>query len=372
MEVFKELDLSLYDYLLYDGILFVEGQDDINVFKIVLEEIFEPTFKIIQCYGKKNMPYYAEAEILDLLSNSDLNFLFLLDLDRGNENIWSKIKDNRLKKNLEEHTLKLFSYEIENIFLQPILIIDYLYTKNKIQDIISDSRWLFENLDRIFLENSENNLIYILKKFIDSYYDWFERDDINYIYNGSENIVTLNEIYNQWIEKIEELLNKKSQFCQVKFTEKNILLEQFNQIKKIYDEHYKNKEYFKIISGKDVIKELKVLLTNKFKLSKSISIDILATHLTNFLNDYDDLFSKKRKYSRNFIKRKLLANELNKIPFTEEELIDFVNYCERIKNLIIGIKNVLNCEFQKHFKKLEHANFDRIFEFLIERWKLSL
>ena len=370
LEVFKELDLSLYDYLLYDGILFVEGQDDINVFKIVLEEIFEPTFKIIQCYGKKNMPYYAEAEILDLLTKNDLNFLFLLDLDRGNENIWSKIKDNRLKKKLEEHTLKLFSYEIENIFLQPILIIDYLYTKNKVQDINIDSRWLFENLDRIFLENSENNLIYILKKFIDSYYDWFERDDINYIYNGSENIGTLNEIYNQWIEKIEELLNKKSQFYQVKFTDKLELLEKFNQIKKIYDEHYKNKEYFKIISGKGVIKELKGLLSNRFKLSESISVDILATHLTTFLSDYDDLSLGKRRVSRKFSFKDELST--NKIPFTEEELVDFSNYCERIRNLIVGIKDILRCEYQEHFKNLNYTNFNRIFEFLIKRWNLRL
>ena len=371
LEVFKELDLSLYDYLLYDGILFVEGQDDINVFKIISDEIFEPKFKITQCYGKKNYHYYAEAEILNLLTDCDLYFLFLLDLDRGNENVWSKIRDDGLKKKLIEHTLKLFSYEIENIFLQPILIIDYLFTKNKIQDLITDSRWLFENLEQIFIEKGENNLKYILKKFIESNYDWFGRDDYDYIYNGSEHISILDNLYDDWIEKIEELLNRKNQFCEVKFTEKNKLLEKFNEIKKIYDEHYKNKNYFKIISGKDVIKELKVLLSNRFKLSESISVDILATHLLKFLKDYNNyLFPRKPKRSRTFsFKNEFLAN---KIPITEEELIDFVNYCEKIKDLIVGIKNKFNCEFKKHFDELDRLNFKRMLEFLIKRWNLSL
>jgi len=118
---------------------------------------------------------------------------------------------------------------------------------------------------------------------------------------------------------------------------------------------------------------LKVLLTNKFRLSKSISVNILATHLTNFFNDYDILFSEKRKNSRNFsFKDEFLAYESSKIPFTEEELIDFAKYCQRIKNLIVGIKNILDCEFQNQFKKLYRVDFSRIFEFLIKRWKLSL
>lgn len=373
LDVFKELDLSLYDYLLYDGILFVEGQDDINVFKIVLEEIFEPTFKIIQCYGKKNMPYYAEAEILDLLTKNDLNFLFLLDLDRGNENIWSKIKDNRLKKNLDEHTLKLFSYEIENIFLQPILIIDYLYTKNKIKDINTDSRWLFENLERIFTEKGENNLKYILKKFIDSNYDWFGRDDYDFIYNRSEDIGNLDDLYNYWIKRIEELLNKKDEFCEVKINEKAKFVERFNEIKEIYDKHYNKKEYFKIISGKDVIKELKVLLVNKFKLSETVSVENLSTHLLKFLDDYTYFLSDERKEPNLFnFKDDFLAYEQQKIPITEEQLIDFINYLEKLKKLIIGIQTKLDCEFQKHFERLNRMNFHQMFNFLNKRWNLNL
>jgi len=373
LEVFKELDLSLYDYLLYDGILFVEGQDDINVFRIVLEEIFEPTFKITQCYGKKNMPYYAEAEILDLLTKNDLNFLFLLDLDRGNENIWSKIKDNRLKKNLEEHTLKLFSYEIENIFLQPILIIDYLFTKNKIQNLVADSIWLFENLERIFIKKGENNLKYILKKFIDSNYDWFGGDDYEYIYNGSEDIRSLDDLYNYWIERIEELLNMKDQFSEVKIKEKTKLVDNFNDIKERYDEHYKKKEYFKIISGKEVIKELKVLLTNKFKLSETISVENLSIHILKFLNDYNYLLPKKGKKPDIFnFKDEFLAYEKQKIPITEEQLIDFLNYLEKLKKLIIGIQTKLNCKFQKNFERLNQMDFQQMFNFLIKRWNLNL
>ncbi len=372
-EVFKELDLSLYDYLLYDGILFVEGQDDINVFKIILEEIFEPTFKITQCYGKKNMPYYAEAEILDLLTSSDLNFLFLLDLDRSNENIWSKINNDRLKRILGEHTLKLFSYEIENIFLQPILIIDYLNTKNKIQDIITDSRWLFENLERIFTKNGENNLKYIIKKFIDSNYDWFGRDDCDYIYNGSEDISTLDDLYNYWIERIEELLNRKDEFCEVKIKEKAKFVEKFNEIKEAYDKHYSKKEYFKIISGKDVIKELKVLLTNRFKLSETISVENLSIHLIKFLNDYNYLLPEEGKEPDIFnFKDEFLAYEQQKIPILEEQLIDFINYLEKLKKLIIGIQTKLDCEFQKHFERLNRMDFQQMFNFLIKRWNLNL
>ena len=372
LEVFKELDLSLYDYILYDGIMFVEGLDDLNVFKIISDEIFDPKFKIIQCYGKKNFRYYAEAEILHLLTESDLKYLFLLDLDRGNANIWSKIKVDELKIILEEHTIRLFSYEIENIFLQPILIIDYLFTRNKIQSLVADSRWLFENLERIFSKKGENDLKYILKKFIDSNYDWFGRDDYDYIYNGSENISALDDLHDYWIKKIEELLNKKDEFCEVKIKEKAKILEKFNEIKETYDDHYSKKEYFKIISGKDVIKELKVLLTNKFKLSETISVENLSIHLLKFLKDYDYLYSEKDdRYIHNF-NEKNVTYEPDKMPITKKELIDFVNYLEKLKKLIVGIKNKLNCEFQLDFKKLDRIDFRQMFDFLIKRWNLSL
>ncbi len=372
-EVFKELDLNLYDYLLYDGILFVEGQDDLNVFKIISDELFEPKFKIIQCYGKKKFIFYAEAEILHLLTKSDLKFLFLLDLDRGNENIWLKIKDDKLKEIIEEHTLKLFSYEIENIFLQPILIIDYLFTKNKIQNLVVDSRWLFENLERIFIKKGKNNLKYILKKFIDSNYDWFGKDDYDYIYNGTENISALDDIYKYWIERTEELLNKKDEFCEIKINEKAKLVENFNEIKETYVEHFNKKEYFKIISGKDVIKELKVLLTNKFKLSETISVENLSMHLLKFLNDYNYILPEKGKEPNIFnFKDEFLAYEQQKIPITEEQLIDFINYLEKLKKLIIGIQTKLNCEFQKNFERLNRMDFQQMFNFLIKRWNLNL
>lgn len=373
LDVFKELDLNIYDYLLYDGILFVEGQDDLNVFQLISDEVFEPKFKIIQCYGKKNFTYYAEAEILHLLTESGLNYLFLLDLDRGNENIWSKIKDDEFRNILEDNTIKLFSYEIENIFLQPILIIDYLFTKIKIQNLVADSRWLFENFERIFLEKGENNLKYVLKKFIDSNYDWFGKDDYEYIYNGSEEIRTFDNLYHHWIERIEEVLNRKDEFFEVKINEKVKLVEKLKGIKAIYDDHYTKKEYFKIISGKEVIKELKVLLINRFKLSETISVENLSIHLLKFLGDYNYLFAEKGKEPDIFnFKEEFLAYEQETIPITEEQLIDFINYLDKLKKLIIGIQTNLDCQFQKYFEKINRMDFQQMFIFLIKRWNLTL
>ncbi len=373
LEIFKELDLNLYDYLLYDGILFVEGQDDLNVFKMISEEIFKPKFKIIQCYGKKNFPYYAEAGILNLLTQKDLKFLFLLDLDRGNENIWSKIQDRDYKQTLEDHTIKLFTYELENIILQPILIIDYLFMKNKIQNLLTDSRWLFENLERIFTNQSENKLKFILKKFLDSNYDWFGRDDYNYIYNGSIDIANLDDLYNYWIERIEVLLNKKSNYCEVKINEKANLFDKFKLINESYDEFYSKNEYSKIISGKEVIKELKVILTNKFKLSESISVENLSIHLIKFLSDFNYLIPEKEKTLNIFdFKDEFLAYEKDRIPITYEQLLDFANYLKKLKNLIIGIQTILECEFQTQFEKFNRMDFSQMFKFLIKRWNLTL
>jgi len=373
LEVLTELDLHLYDYLLYDGILFVEGKNDLNVFKIISQELFIPNFKIIQCYGKRNIAYYAQADILHVLTDRDLNYLFLLDLDRDNENIWSKIQDPTLKKELEEHTLRLFSYELENIFLQPLLIIDFLFTHHKIHDFIMESRWIFEEIEQLFRDKGENNLTYLLKAFLDSYYGWIGGNEYQYIYGDSEHLNNINDIYNLWVNKLEEVLNANDTLCEIKFKEKAQVITKFEKIAEEYDKYYINKQFDKIISGKDVIKQLKENLQNKFRLAETISLNTLAIHLVNILKEYIVYSSKiSEKKSEINLKKLFETSNQNDLPFQKEEITDFIRYLKKIQELLVGIQSELNCKFQMDFANLIDLNLDHIPYYFIERWNVGL
>ncbi|MHA1251246.1 MAG: AAA family ATPase, partial [Candidatus Helarchaeota archaeon] len=276
IEVFRELDLSIYDYLLYDGILFVEGKKDSLVFENILEHLFTQKFKVIQCDGKKNFYYYGEARILDILDRNNLKYLFILDLDRGNQDIWKNIKNIEFKKNLEASTIKLYTYELENLFLQPILIFDYLFTLGKINNIKEDFEWLIENIDKLFKEKGKNKKEFILKRFIDNYYPWFRKEDFNYIYENSDADENWDNLFEGWIKKIEEILKRNNIFCDIRIKDMESIKKIFNKIKSDYEQDFRNKNYNKIIAGKGIFKNLKEILSNKFHLSKTISLEDLT------------------------------------------------------------------------------------------------
>ncbi|GAH83829.1 unnamed protein product, partial [marine sediment metagenome] len=150
-DIFQSLGENYYEYLLkkFNDILFPSLKKDLKVFDKIRGEVFQPKFKLIQIEGKSNLVHYASAKILQYLDRNSLNFLFLLDRDRGNEDFYKRIENDDVREFIKDRILILFSYELENIFVQPILIIDYLNHLNIIETLNSDFIWLLDVMDDI-------------------------------------------------------------------------------------------------------------------------------------------------------------------------------------------------------------------------------
>ncbi|MHA1285712.1 MAG: AAA family ATPase, partial [Promethearchaeota archaeon] len=167
IKVFNDLDLSMYDFILYDGILFVEGRTDLNVFEIICNNLFEENLKIIPIEGKRNLEHYASAKIIRFLDMNKFKFLFILDKDRGNERFYERIENQEIREIIKKRTIVLPFYEIENLFIQPVLLLGYLYKKSKKKFDPNDFDFLISIIRDSFRELGENNVEYLLKKLND-------------------------------------------------------------------------------------------------------------------------------------------------------------------------------------------------------------
>ncbi|MHA1285755.1 MAG: TOPRIM nucleotidyl transferase/hydrolase domain-containing protein, partial [Promethearchaeota archaeon] len=167
IKVFNDLDLSIYDFILYDGILFVEGRTDLKVFEIICNHLFEENLKIIPIEGKRNLEHYASANIIRFLDMNKFKFLFILDKDRGNERFYERIENQEIRKIIKKRTIVLPFYEIENLFIQPVLLLGYLYKKSKKKFDLNDFDFLISIIRDSFRELGENNVEYLLKKLND-------------------------------------------------------------------------------------------------------------------------------------------------------------------------------------------------------------
>ena len=250
IDVFTDIGLGLYDYILYKGILFVEGSRDNEVFSTIIESLFKESVKIISIEGKENFKHYANVKILLFLSKNNLDFVFLLDKDRGNQKLYERFEDDDLKELMKKRTLTLFTYELENLFLQPILIIDYILTLKPGTDVKELCSYIYECVQNQFKLTSLNNYEFVLKSFNDNYFPRLNRDEIKKVLKESEKSTNPSDVIKIWIEQITQISSNKLKY----FSEPNLDADRINEkIEEIF-ENYKNllekKEFNKIISGK--------------------------------------------------------------------------------------------------------------------------
>lgn len=367
LTIFKDLDLGLYDYILYDGILFVEGKKDLKVFDKIMGEVFQPKFKLIQIEGKLNLVHYASAKILQYLDRNSLNFLFLLDRDRGNEDFYKRIENDDVREFIKDRILNLFSYELENIFVQPILIIDYLNYLNIIETLNSDFVWLLDVIDDIFQSLGKNYYEYLLKKFNDILFPSLKKEEIKTILKKTNQLSDFDEIIDIWKNEINSIYESKLTFLQNPLLNKDIFKSKLIEFQDIYDKLFSNKKYNKIISGKYVFKKLNQLLANKYRLG-NLNIESLAEHFVYFIDDYILFYKEKRTKKLTSIKEE----EKNlKVDWLDSQIIDdFISYCSEFITLINKIKEELNCDL-KNDKNYDNLDFSLMYDFLNQRWQLN-
>ncbi|KKM78447.1 hypothetical protein LCGC14_1359910, partial [marine sediment metagenome] len=245
VEVFTDLGLGLYDYILYNGILFVEGTRDIEVFSTIIESIFKESIKIISIEGKENFKHYASAKILLFLFNNNLNFLFLLDNDRGNQDFYNRIEDENLREIVKERIITLFAYELENIFLQPILLIDYIFTVKPNVNLKELCSYVYKTIQNQFKINGLNNYEFVLKSFNDVYFPKLKRDEIKKVLKESEKASSSSDIIKIWIEQINKISSTKLKYFSDPIIEADRINEEIEEIFEAYDKLFEKKEFNK-------------------------------------------------------------------------------------------------------------------------------
>lgn len=359
LSIFKELNLSFYDYILYDGILFVEGQKDIEVFKVINEELFEKNFKLIPTEGKNNFIHYASANIIEFLDNNLVNFLFILDRDRGNEDFYKRIEVDMNRKLVKERIIPLFTYEIENIFLQPILILDYLYTYKKTKDIKEDYKWLLDTLENIFQLFGINNFEYILKKLNDDLYPRLSKQEIKEILNNNYDLADSGDFFDYIYEKINSLFKDKLHFFKDPQLNREDIYDKLKSIQNQYNELFERKEYNLILSGKKVFKKFSNEIINKYKLG-DFSLETLTRHLISYLYDYN-----------NFISENIIIEKKNEHPLLDDGLISkFRGYINNILGILDEIQKKTDTKLNIQIRIKLLKNYV-LRAFIINRWNLD-
>jgi len=374
VDILTDLGLGLYDYILYDGILFVEGLKDIEVFSNIIELFFKESIKIISIEGKENFKHYANAEILLFLSNNDMNFLFLLDKDRGNQEFYKRIIDEDLREIVKERIITLFIYELENIFLQPILIIDYIFIAKPNVNLKELSSFVYQNIQNQFKTNGLNNYEYVLKSFNDTYFPRLKRDEIKKVLKESEKASCLADIIKIWIDQITQISRIKLEYFSEPSLDADRIKEKMDEIFEQYNDLFEKKEFNKIISGKKVFKKIRADLSDKFRLGK-FTLEDLSKHLILLIDDYID-FRKdilSRPGNQGTFKEVASISNVKSEEFIylkDEEIGIFKNFCENCINLIQNLKSKLILHF-KNTEGYKGVDFSILKHFFIQRWKLG-
>ncbi|MHA1230945.1 MAG: AAA family ATPase, partial [Candidatus Helarchaeota archaeon] len=349
-KVFHDLDLSTYDFLLYDGILFVEGITDQKIFKIICANFFKENIKIIPIEGKRNLEHYASAKIINFLDGKKFRFLFILDKDRGNETFYERIEDPEVKRIIKERTIILPVYEIENLFIQPVLLLSYLDDISRAKLDKSAFEFLKDIIKDIFQELGENNTEYLLKKINDKIFPRLKDDQINLILKYTPEYEDLDELIDFWHGEYEKKITEMLDYYDNIKLNKEKFASKLKEIQKNYEEKFTKQLYHEIISGKKVFKKLRNILINRYKLS-NFSIEDITKYITNLLKRYII------KYIPNLLKRSIPKNRK-------------INLDEKIYN--ITFRRFIHLKRKFDLKDRELKNLESFFKTFISKFLIKI
>lgn len=359
-KIFSELEISPFDYLLYDGYILVEGKDDKLFIKKVLEKFSNLKLKIIKMRGKRNFQYYVNQEILDSLNINKINFVYFLDKDRDNEKFLLNIGNNRVKEIVKERSIFTPYYELENFFLNPVFLFDFLISKskNKINYPV-DFQHIIDFLPNLFEQQGEDlRYEYIIKRLNEEYQLEMKSQDLEdiLILPKIENCKSKEEVFNYWAnEFIPSFLSRHSNkaFRFVETYDTDSIISKLETINTQYNWELEDKNFNQIIPGKEVFKKINKEFESKYgiQLSKPILID----HLNDLIVDY-----------RKYLKKEDLKNKIES-SLNSSILQKFKELLSDIVKIIMKFQEKLNFTI---LYNLSEIGFENIEIFLKTRWKI--
>ncbi len=357
INIFRDLNLNLFDYALYEGVIFVEGLTDIDVFEIFIDDLYDKNFKILSIEGKHNLEHYASTKIMNFLSNIKFQYLFILDKDRGNENFYESISDENTKNKVKSRILTIPLYELENLFIQPILLFDFLWTKLGIENLEKNFDWIKNRILDLFRNNEKYKREFLLKKINDEINPRLKRKEIKEILEGSKDIEDFEKLFKLWYDEFNHTLSKRLDYIDKIRLNQEKFYARLKKIKEKYEEDYQNERYNEIIPGKVVFKELRTEIVNKFHLPQ-FSFRELAKHIVFLIKEFitfqsDENFNSRVKSRPKFV--------------SDVDIRNFKRYLTKIIENFKFIKEEMNCSFQRNIK-LENIEINEIETFLMDRW----
>ncbi len=150
-ELFADLGIRPSDLLVNNGIIFVEGKTDAEIFKVLLADLIkEEKLEILTYSGKRHLVLTIIQEVWERLTKNNIRLLFILDGDEGNAKIRKELPAEQSK------CLKILPVrEIENFFLDPSILAPYLVQKyhDEFWDLRITSKEIKEMLNSFITED---------------------------------------------------------------------------------------------------------------------------------------------------------------------------------------------------------------------------
>ena len=253
-KIFTELGINPGDLLAFEHIIFVEGKSDKDTIETWMKtcefNLRKNYVGIITLGGIKNYGYFASASTLEFLQDQGMKLWFLLDRDESDNEDIKKLK--KLVKEFERTTLHVLQKrELENYFLNPILIAKYLfeYTSEEVKKSVHfiSVKDLSEEIENKIKEFSWDfvDLVsakYIYKDFGKSFH--FQR---NKIFKGFSSSKFKSKLENRYKEIIKEIEERQTNLDK-KFSERQ---EKFNKLLQS-----NNTEFIDKIPGSEFLKKI--------------------------------------------------------------------------------------------------------------------
>jgi predicted ATPase len=245
--LFEDLGIKPSDYLMNNGMILVEGKDDIEFFKHAIPELLEEKRIILQQLGgKRDLHFWANAKLIENFTNRKFKFLIILDNDEGNREII-----NNKAKEIRDKILLLPVREIENLYLNPEILLELIKSSN----YSTETEPTLEIITQIIKSAIDEKLI--LEKKLKFFFEDFpkvfsekEKSEFtkNFIKNNEEGIITEEDRINTFLDKIEEFTTTK---CHIT-VDKQYYTERFNSYYKEIKEIISNGEEWKHFPGKEL------------------------------------------------------------------------------------------------------------------------
>ncbi len=164
--IFDELGIRASDFLLYNGVILFEGTKDIQLFKEILGDfLIKNHLEVVPYFGKTTPILSADYHLIQNFISKGIKFLVVLDRDEGNQGPIKKIPEE-----LQKFVLRLPVREVENFFLGPDILAEFLSThyNERFTEITAAKKYIEQGLAAAINENIKWETK--VKAFFDQYF----------------------------------------------------------------------------------------------------------------------------------------------------------------------------------------------------------